>query len=356
MHEQIIKCILDYKPNGSVGSTDVKILHYGYDPNEADIPLKQKRNLDLLNSYSDEDKDGYFYYALGNEYARIQEYDKALEIYKLCEEYPVIGEGFPVYLCYLAVNVAKTLSAARRFKDEISRLQEYEKNFLNFKDLYFLEYLAQAECGYYSEAQEALVNYSNTTKGCYEYPDGNYESQFNIKELYDSLTPYVVKHEKNLLSILVLEDEADENLINTVKGINEIADEVIIATNSISRINKEKIENIYGKVIEYKTDDRKKMFMDTCKLCIGKFILLLKPMEVINTENQKLLVNELSSTESKFFNVNVAKENILVSTSEFRILKNDEILKSFKDFDEYVKYIDSNIVIDINVQINKVNN
>lgn len=355
IHEQIIKSINENSRSGSIGSTDIKIIHCGYDPDKANINEKQKRNLNILNSYKEEDKDGYFYYSLGNEYARIKQYDKALYAYKLCEEYPIKGNGYPIYLCYLAINIAKTLSSAGRFKEEIEKLQEAQKKYPNFRDLYFLEYLAHVNCGHFSKAKKSLEMYIDTENQCYEYPNGNYEKQFNISEIIESLNSVCIKHEENLLSVIILLDKNDVRVIETVKNINEIADEVIIATTEVLDKTMKELESIYVKILNNDYTERKEMFMDSYNECNGKFILLLKPEESLTIENQRALIKELTDTSYDYFYLNVLTKNLFNSSSEFRVMKNVDKIKAYKSFDEYLKYIDSRHIEESNVQIKGFN-
>ncbi|MGL4849055.1 MAG: glycosyltransferase, partial [Clostridium sp.] len=81
LHEQIINSIEDKAGLEAIVPTQVRIFHYGYDPDIVDSDAKSKRNLEILLAYPEEKKDGYYYYSLGNEYARIDDYEKALEIY-----------------------------------------------------------------------------------------------------------------------------------------------------------------------------------------------------------------------------------------------------------------------------------
>ena len=44
MHEQVIFSIQELSGHNSIGLTDIKIHHYGYDPELSDMEIKQKRN------------------------------------------------------------------------------------------------------------------------------------------------------------------------------------------------------------------------------------------------------------------------------------------------------------------------
>ena len=159
MHEQVIFSIEEVSGKNKIQPTNVKITHYGYDPNVCDMEEKQKRNLSILESYPEEDRDGYFYYSLGNEYSRIKEYDKAIDVYKKALDYTRANyvDTMPSYLSYLVVNLSKTYSALKKYKEAISILESFQKKYPDFRDLYFLEALYKMACGKFSEAKESRL-------------------------------------------------------------------------------------------------------------------------------------------------------------------------------------------------------
>ncbi|MEF9991456.1 MAG: glycosyltransferase family 2 protein [Romboutsia sp.] len=351
MHEQIIGAI--ERHGGKTGASDIQIRHYGYDPEYADINQKQKRNIELLSSYPQSKRDGYFYYSLANEYARVNDNDKALEIYQKALDIPIKKGERPVYVAYLYLHIAKVLSSSRRYMEEIKRLNEFEKNYNDFKDLYFMECLAHIECNKISKAKEALEKYLNCPNGSYEYPSSNFEKHYNIAELLQNLNNSSVDHEEKNLSVIILCNENNPTLIETVKSLNEISYEVIIATSKNSNIDTLYLENIGATIVEVKNDDIKNIFMRGYFKCKGKYILLIKQNEICSLESQKALSKLLNNTQDKYFNLLVFDMKTQTTSNEFRLFENSRELKKIKNFDEFAKYIHSNEIKDIEIYLHK---
>ncbi|MGL4914181.1 MAG: glycosyltransferase [Romboutsia sp.] len=352
MHEQIVGSI--ERSGGPIGATDVKILHYGYDPQFANIKEKQQRNLDLLNSYPESKRDGYFYYSLGNEYARIEDHDMALQTYQKALDIPIKKGERPVYLAYLYLHIAKVLNAAKRFDEEIKRLHAFESNYSDFKDLYFMEYLAQIGCGKISKAKDALEKYINCKGGSYEYPSCNFEKHYNMEELLEKLKLSSIPMPDKTLSVLILAYEDNVNLVECVKSVNEIAYEVIIATPKDSNINRNALENVGATIVDVKHEDKKNVFMRGYFKCKGKYILLMKPDEVCSASNLKALGNLLLNTQEQYFNLLVVNTKTNITNNEFRLFENLKILKKINNFDEFANYIHSNKIDGLEICINKV--
>lgn len=354
MHEQIVRSIENKAGQGSIGATDIKIKHYGYDPDLTDIAKKQQRNIDLLTSYPESQRDGYFYYSLGNEYARVNEYDKALAIYNKALNIPIKKGERPVYLAYLYLHIAKVLNSAQRYEDEIKSLNEFQKKYSDFKDLYFMECLAYMECNKLSKAKEALEKYLNCSQGTYEYPNSNFQKHYNMEELLNNLSNSIIEHDEKLLSVLVLCYEDTPLLIDTVKSLNEIAYEVIIATPKTSNVNRNALIQRGATIIDIKNDDKKNVFMRGYFKCRGKYTLLIKPEEICSMETQKSLINLLLSSEEEYFNLLVLNTQTNTLTNEFRLFKNSKVLKKINNFDDFQKYIENNDIKDNTSCIHKL--
>lgn len=354
MHEQVIHSINENGGLNKVGSTDVKIAHYGYDPKEADVDAKQKRNLELLLSYPDSDRDGYYYFSLGNEYTRNNEYDKALETYRKSEEFQEKSGEVAVHLSYLAENVVKTLFAKESFMEAIDKVHQYQIKFKNFRDLYFLEALAYMECSRFTAAKAALTNYINCTKFNYEYPCGNFEKQYNIQDLMNKLQSNSVDHENNLLSVILIVDRYEFSVLEAVKSVNEIADEVIVVGTVRANLERQKLENIGVKVMEIKATGREQLFIEAYKNCGCKYVLLMKPKEIITIKNQRKLVEELTGCNEEFLYLKIANNYSTITTEEFRVMKNKEELKTLNSLKEYMEYIKAKDIKETKIEINNV--
>lgn len=336
MHEQVIFSIQEESGDNSIGLTDIKILHYGYDPAFADMDLKQKRNLELLESYDEKDKDGYYYYSLGNEYSRINQIDKALETYYKGYD-PKTRSSYMPYLC---LNISKTLLSCKRYNEAIEAIDEFLKIYSNLRDLYFLKALASIECNKFTLAKKAILDYFMCDLEEFVYPNSNFDSLYNIAELLTKVKKGCVPHKENLLSALIVVPTKFDFVINTIKSLNEICDEVIIVTVEGSDLDRESIKSLGVKIIENKSDDIKECFMNGQKHCNCEYTIFIKPNEVLSMDSQKLLVNTLNNNTIKFLNLIVLNVNENSQTSEFRLFKNTENLKRFKFYNSFTSFVE----------------
>lgn len=183
IHERILKSIKDENGVDCIGQTQIQIYHYGYDSEIIDIKKKSERNLKILLSYNIEDKDGYYYYVLGNEYARVKDNEKALECYKLSFEITDEEEDKPVEHSYLAINIIKVLYSQKKYYEALEYISKFKKELVNFKDMYFLEFLIYFKIGYLKEASYALEKYASCIEVNYEYSCNNYDKQYDIESL-----------------------------------------------------------------------------------------------------------------------------------------------------------------------------
>ncbi|WGX74987.1 glycosyltransferase [Paraclostridium bifermentans] len=175
VHEQIANCIQKHNKDKCIENIDIKIYHYGYDPNKVNIESKYKRNMGILNTYTEEEKDAYYFYVLGNEYARNTDFKSAIESYEKSLDLMELKYNY-VFYPYLILNIVKAYSNEKQFYESIKFIEKIRLSIPNFKDLYFMECLAYIECGKISKALESLNEYINCpVENNYEYPHNNFE-------------------------------------------------------------------------------------------------------------------------------------------------------------------------------------
>lgn len=355
IHEQVILSIEALNGKHCIGATDIKIQHYGYDPQIANIEQKQKRNIDLLNQCPIEKRDGYFYYSLGNEYARINENYKALKNYYKALQIPINKGQKPVYLSYLYLHISKVLNSCEKYREAIVKLDDCEKICSDFKDLYFMKCVAYIECNKITKARMALKKYLRCESMSYEYPCSDFEKHYNMDELLKKLKLLSIDSKDNLISVLIMCKEQNKKIAETIKNINELSDNVVVVAYDNLDIQTDTIDNLFANIIEVKEYiPEEEMFMIGSKMCTGKFILLLKPEETCNLENQRLLVNILSNTESDNFSLNIINSKANLSTEELRIYKNNIEADLNENFFLYINHIHSREVKYLDININKI--
>lgn len=126
IHEQIIHCI----PPNTVGYSNLKINHYGYDEDYLIEKDKLNRNLRILQSCSEEEKDCFYYYCLGNLYASKKDYKLAIDTYlksmSMFYDPYGFGESLIINLCkvyYLDKNYEQVLVMNQSFSEVFKKDQ-----------------------------------------------------------------------------------------------------------------------------------------------------------------------------------------------------------------------------------------
>lgn len=332
LHEQIINSIEDAK-KGVIVPTKIRIFHYGYDSDKVDISVKSKRNLEILLSYDENKKDGYYYYALGNEYGRINKYEKAIAEYEKALSITNYKEGRHIYFPYLVLNSMKAYSSIKNFNGGIKILERYRDYLFDFKDMYFLGMICSIECGKYSKAKEYLNYYLISKNSSYEYPNNNYEKIYNIEQITKQLDGGRVEKSKLLIGCAVIVNKNDKHLIEAVKNIGELADETILF--DICKENTEYLNpclNLGAKLIECNKESLEKNIVENFKT---KWILILKNSEIIPYNQQGLLANILEEEKEGIFTVDILdRENNEVEVEERIIFKDslkNKVLQGVKE-------------------------
>lgn len=251
---------------------------------------------------------------------------------------------------YLCVNIAKTLFFCKRYNDEINKLHEFEKIYPDLRDLYFLEALAYIECSKFTNAKNSIMNYFSCDISNSIYPNSNFDSLYNIAELLTKVKKVCVTHKENLISALIIAHQKNDNLINTIKSLNEISSEVIVITSKNSNIEKDIIKNLGAKVIESTYEDINKLFITGYKSCTSKYILCIKPNEILPTKSQKQIISFLDSNPKvKLFNLLVYNTINNSINNELRLFKNSKNINNINDLNDFLNY--TNNIEKTNIQV-----
>lgn len=344
VHEQIANCIQKHNKDKCIENIDIKIYHYGYDPNKVNIESKYKRNMGILNTYTEEEKDAYYFYVLGNEYARITDFKSAIESYEKSLDLMELKYNY-VFYPYLILNIVKAYSNEKQFYESIKFIEKIRLSIPNFKDLYFMECLAYIECGKISKALECLNEYINCPVGnAYEYPHNNFEKIYDIKEMKKNLEQASTPN-NNLLSALMIIDKYETSIINTIKSFNEIVSNFTIVTSN-KCLEVTELKNIGAKII-YSDDKNLNFLIEKCK---SKYIFMVDIGEICSTLSQKKIIELLSNTNEKIFTVNIVNIANNTNCKEVRIIKNEN-----SNFINDYKYalIKNKNVVDSNIYIHK---
>ena len=351
IHEQIASSIVKFKDEKSIGNSDAIIKHYGYDKELVDIEAKKERNLNLLLSYSEADKNAYYYYALANEYYRMQNLDKAIEIYKISINKLDISNGIPIYYPYLANNLVSIYYNQKNFKSCIDIIQKFKAEIVDFKYLYLMEAICYFDIGKVSKASECLDNYFEITDNIYQYPVFEVMSDLEVRRLKKHLDNQVIECDEELVTIWINMNRWDDKVLNCIKSFNDIAGQIIVIT--CENKNMDILKNYGVEVILTNPMHFFEMFSNPKKITKNKNILILFPFETCTRESSIQLVNYLSDDEyvsdmSYIRTLNKTKERY---KEEVRLIKNDSSLLNRKVYDEYSKNNKSEI-FDTEIYIN----
>lgn len=182
IHEQITPCI--YKKSGMfcISETDIKLYHYGYDGDTTDLDAKIQRNLDILNSFEDHEKDGFYYYNLATEYYRKNDYTLAIKYYNLAEITPSFVQN---YILKLSINKGQCLIFLNRLEEAIEHFLKYTVQFPTFRDLFFFIYSCYIKLKDYKSAYKYIVIYKNMSIG--NYPDLYFDKKHDIDKIICNL-------------------------------------------------------------------------------------------------------------------------------------------------------------------------
>lgn len=353
MHEQVIASVQDKKGNDVIGSTDIRILHYGYDPLLTSQEKKCDRNIKLLLSFDEEDKDGYYYYSLGNEYTRIGNFEGALETYnKSLSLTKIVNRVTPIYYPYLMVSIMNLLHYNKRFKQELDYIEGFKKDCKDFKDIHFNEALIYIEMNNFSKAKKALLKYLSCSQNVssYTYPSNSFE-KYNIPNIMEQLEVASIDHDENLISSVIIYQKESPRIIETLKSLNEVSREVIVAIPSNNTIDTTELINLGATIIKTSSINEGEMFFEALRKCHGKYNLKIRLGEIFSSDSQGKIIKLLSNSKNDILKVNIINIQGDQLGEEVRIFKNS---KRFKKYEDFKKYFEVKKIKDSLISIHKV--
>ena len=180
IHEQLLPSIHEKYTDDDVLTTSIALLHYGYDEKINNMEAKNKRNLDIFKTYEDDEKDGFYFYNLGNQYLSSGDFENALKNYKISLTYPDNLNG---YKLYLPIYITKAYFDLRRYNEAIESALQFLKEYPTFKDLHFLAAASYYELEDYIRAKGFFINYLEFSRVNYGFPDYNLAASNDIPKL-----------------------------------------------------------------------------------------------------------------------------------------------------------------------------
>lgn len=313
MHEQVVKTIAAIHGVESITAQDLMILHYGYDNTVIPQEEKSRRNLSLLLAYKEEERDGYYYYALGNEYTRLKQLDLAVACYEQSYAKTEMKNNRVIYYAYLILHWMNTYFNLGEYSKMIALYQKVEKGLPHFRDLYLIAALAYRECGKLWEAKHLLEKYMTCQMTYFEYPSNQY-GNMDVKTLY-ALT------EKECMAPCLVGcysmQEMTPSLIDGIKNLNAIAYQTYVLVKESDKVRlKEAIEKVSRMGVEmiYITEDQAfELPVDIYPKVRQRWVLTLEEDEIIPFTVARLIPELLEEIKARCYNVvqvDLAKQKV----------------------------------------------
>ncbi len=322
IHEQIAPAIAEISGINSLKPYDLNILHYGYSYDCHTEEIKHNRNLKILNSIEEKDRNDYFYFNLGNEYARVNDYNNAIINYEIATN---LIKSRELYTVLLYERLAHFYYLTKKYEKCICTSKIGIKEYSGHMYFYYIVGLSYIEQMKFTNA----LKYLNKSRVFLEYNEINKEyipTGFGIrnkKELYEAieeLKQCVISNEENMLTTIV--DCRGENEINveTLYSINEVSSKIIILKDKENSQDIREILNYEEKVCE-KCEPIKNIISGIKDYITTKYILLLNNNEGMTFDDQKELYNVISTEGKGAYYL----FNFIENRNEIRLVKKEKI-------------------------------
>lgn len=184
LHEQILPSIYENFSLKNIYFSESKILHYGYNLSNDELLIKHNRNINILESFNESEKDGFYYFNLGNEFFSINDFDTANKYYSISYSMPDNNINYKVNLAYN--HCRSTFELKDNFKT-INLCNNYLRDYKTYADLYFIIAIAYLNIDALSLALINLQYYKKYSISS-SYPNHNLDKINNIDELIINIT------------------------------------------------------------------------------------------------------------------------------------------------------------------------
>lgn len=184
IHENLVDMRTGLPPTGYFLTSKLAFWHYGYENNPLIQEEKTKRNLDLLLSIPDDEKDAMYYLHLGAEYVRLEDMVTAKTIFMKGFH---LAKGTEPYFTMLAFKLTDALLKCGDLPTCLSYCHSLLATFPDFRCLYFLKAACHLQQHDHACALHALEMYMSLEEKPFKYPSVPFENINNIPELMDKL-------------------------------------------------------------------------------------------------------------------------------------------------------------------------
>lgn len=185
IQETVNKSIIESYGEDYIAFSDIEIKSYGNDNKYIDLEKKNKRYIQILNSYDESEKDFIYFYNLANEYGKRFEFDKALNNYNKSLKLINKIENEDIYI-RLMLNKIKALYQLNMYDEAEENIDKFKKEYSDFRDVYFINCLIKIQKYKFDLAKESLDKYISIPLNI-KYPSSEFEEIVDINELKNKL-------------------------------------------------------------------------------------------------------------------------------------------------------------------------
>lgn len=312
-NEEIYSSIKSISGSTAFEITDYVINHYGLDEKVVDVKNKMQRNMEVLSSYKDEEKDSGYYIGLGDLYSKKGEYREAANLLekgiKIIEKKDSLRVHAVIGLCNVNYKLGKYITA-------LNCIDKYLKEFPSLRGLYFLKSACNNELMRYTRSYVALKMFIAIPPDVKKYPTFNFGVLNDVDSLVIILGALRVPHDSNLLTVIIEVNNKMSQYIDAIKNVNEISDDVIVANTGEDSSIREKAYELGATTYNYKNTLKNQWQYEVGKKAKGKWILYLDENRVINYEERAEVVKIIKECN---------KENIKELDGKYRLIKKNAL-------------------------------
>ncbi|MEW6726087.1 MAG: glycosyltransferase [Bacillota bacterium] len=290
IHEQIAGAIIDAGGQNCIGHTQIAILHHGYNAGAANIQAKIQRNLAILGTYPEEQRDGFFFYNLGTEYLRLGDKREALEFYLEALKRTKHNQAFAPVLVKRTIT---TLMDMEKYRAALDHLRHYQGVYPQFSDLVYLDGFCHVKCGRFTEAREHLRRYLAMPVPPTWYPTEAAVYQAGTRELLGNLEKLAVKKgDCPAISVCVVGRDEAASIRSCVQSVNEIATEVIYVDTGSRDDTPDAAYQMGARVYGFQwTGDYAGARNFALNRAAGEWVLVLDADEALPDRSREMIVN-----------------------------------------------------------------
>lgn len=246
-----------------------------------------KYKFSLINSVRKNNKDGYYYFCIGETFMDLQDY-KSAEIYfrKSLSHYIHEFNVEFVYGVYLAVSMSMCLLEENKIKDCLDNIDYWLSIFPDHKDLIFIKGMCFLKLFHYSKALSSFKRYKSCNSSF--YGTKYFYTEKNIDSLIDELNKLSLNSNIKFTTIIITENSIDTE---TILSINEISSNILVISNE--NILHSNIKNLSTNPISiYIKEQKNNLNLKSILDC--DYIFILNNGEIFPLESQKNLICSLS--------------------------------------------------------------